>query len=957
MSFLSFLLLRLQDKRFSELQATAEEIKNKVKISDFLSLQTLFEKLNKQLDKTLRATEGDAVPRVYLRTLALLGDSLEATALNKDAKKKLSPTNAKAFNGLRQKVKKHIVGYAAAVEAIRGKMETTSEEESASDDDSDSDGDDGGDDGQEDGSGDENEVPLKGLPGDAPKKDKFWSSDPAEVTWDQVDKKLSELVVSRGRKGTDRKEAVEQLGFLVRCAKGPAQQVGATMQQVSAMFDLNPSMSSHMTSALWHRAACALLRVFGTLKAHPYVTVREDADPEARADPASLAPNAPQAVAGNMVAFVERLDDEYFKSLQCIDPHTTGYVERMQAEPLFLILAQELCAVLDAQGEAAAAARIRLRRLEHIYYKPDAVYTSLLRAFDAQQRRAADDAAGSLAAAAAAAAADDADFDVDGADAKDDLAHSAAATDAELRPLVVGYAFECGHSVVDSLRQLTRHVYASGDERAKARCLLCNVYALALSDAFYRARDLLLMSHLQENVQHMDISTQILFNRTMAQLGLAAFRAGLVAEAHGCLLELYQGGRVKELLAQGIALSRYHDKTPEQEKLERRRQMPFHMHINLELLECCYLISAMLLEVPTMNVAAHEVRRAKASRQPFWRLVQNYEHQPFTGPPESVRDTVMAATQALLKGNWQAAVDSLTALPVWGLVPQRERVLASLRTRIKEEGLRTYLFTCAAHYSSLSLGQLAEMFELDTVAVHGLVSKMIASEELRGSHDQPSSCVVMFEQEPSRLQQLAATFADKASVLVDANERAMEALLGDASGADGPYAGGMSMGGDRGGGAGPRRDRQQMGGRGGGGGGWDGDRGGGRPRTGGRGGPREDGGGRGGGGGRGRGGGGGGGGYGRGPGGGGGGGFGGGGNWGGDGDTFGLERYASFGGKARDRPGGGRYLDTTTSVSGYTREPVERRGDPRFRTQRKDERAERMVSLLGGRGEAADWRK
>lgn len=148
--------------------------------------------------------------------------------------------------------------------------------------------------------------------------------------------------------------------------------------------------------------------------------------------------------------------------------------------------------------------------------------------------------------------------------------------------------------------------------------MLSHIYHHALHNDFYTARDMLLMSHLQESIHSADVAMQILYNRTVVQLGLCAFRSGLIKEAQGTLQDIFTTQRVKELLAQGVHQQRFQVMTPEQEKAEKQRQLPFHLHINTE-------VRMLLVSSPSLNpfdvhglhIAGHCRTRPRSSRRCF----------------------------------------------------------------------------------------------------------------------------------------------------------------------------------------------------------------------------------------------------------------------------------------------------------------------------------------------------
>lgn len=140
--------------------------------------------------------------------------------------------------------------------------------------------------------------------------------------------------------------------------------------------------------------------------------------------------------------------------------------------------------------------------------------------------------------------------------------------------------------------ELVEYIYKYGSTASKIRALLYHCYHIALHGFSIKALGLLQKSKLFDFVCTLGTSEQVLYNRLLVQIGISSFQNCQIKDAYSSLFDLYNSGRVKDLICQmdytQMRFSYEGDKLPQ--------FLPMHIHFDTELIDFIFIASSVFIE-------------------------------------------------------------------------------------------------------------------------------------------------------------------------------------------------------------------------------------------------------------------------------------------------------------------------------------------------------------------------
>jgi translation initiation factor 3 subunit C len=302
--------------------------------------------------------------------------------------------------------------------------------------------------------------------------------------------------------------------------------------------------------------------------------------------------------------------------------------------------------------------------------------------------------------------------------------------------------------------------------------VLYNVYQLALQGKFQEGKDVILRSGISEEREYSYWNDEfsMMYNRVIAQLGLAAFAAAKFQEASECLQKLFVSGydqkmaeRVRSRDEVRTSIGQEAPRTDDSNAQLAWRDLlvPAHFEILYDHLELAASVSEVILDAvaDARRPYQHKKRSIIARQIKF----PKYQHN-VSGSPNNTTEMLRAVVVALKNGEGKQITALIRDARAWDCFPQynttpRDNVIA----RIREEALKVYCYTYAVSFSSLSVADLATQFELTADSVRCIINQALLDKEspLVAFWSQDEELLLVDRGNVTRLQHLVNDAADK----------------------------------------------------------------------------------------------------------------------------------------------------------------------------------------------------
>lgn len=679
-----------KDKLLDEMQTVFDKIETAEMSDDWISILNEFDTVTRLLVRAQQQNWG--TPNIFIKVVAQVEDLVNSTN-QADIKKK---DVARAYNTTRQRVRKVAKENEDAMIKFRENPDDFDKEPTVDL---------------------ESSEPAMDINAQfAANKSVNLSSLAAASSEVSFFTSLRIVIDSRGKKNVNPQEMIKIIEDLLASKASPYEYIMAYLTLIPIRMEADSNLS-YQPIDQWKAAYndyMALLKLLedniATYRVSELATYNEDIEKEPVADAQGV-----KNILGSLFAYVERLDDEFTKSLLNLDPHSSEYLIRLKDEQLIynMILKTQLYLeqTLPADKKETMLARIFVKRLDHIYYKSDKLNVII-------ETNAWKSVSPSL---------------------KSEYIPVPATIDAKYIATLVS-------SLCDILIK-------QEDSFLRTRAILYCVFFTASNGDFHAAKDMLLSSKVQSNISKSNSSLQILFNRVVVQLGISAFQACLIEECHQVLNELLASAHLKEILGQQ-PLQRINS------NIENREEqcIPYHQHINLDLIDVVFMTCSLLIEIPQMTAfySGIRIKRLPYSQKSIRRVLEHHDKASFQGPPETSRDFVVYAAKAMQKGDWESSISYLQSVKSWNMLPNKDVVMEDLVERVKVESMKSYLYTYKKFYSKFSVKQLSDVFSLDSAKIVEILEAITAEFEINFKlNDEKTLLVVEGGDEITKLEEVA----------------------------------------------------------------------------------------------------------------------------------------------------------------------------------------------------------